>query len=83
MKTLIAIVAVIAFFVFMWFPGAGYQPQVEAAGYTDVDMGTYTFFHCPKDETGYNFDATKDGKRVEGVVCRSHMFWGSYQVRTL
>ncbi len=83
MKTVLSIIAIIALVAFMWTPGAGYQPQVEQAGYTNVQMGTYSFFHCPKEEVGYDFVATKDGKQVEGVICRSHFFWGSYQVRTL
>lgn len=66
-----------------WTPSAGYQPAVEAAGYKDVEMGTYSFFYCPKGEIGYDFKATINDRRIDGVVCRSHMFWGSYQVRTL
>lgn len=66
-----------------WTPGSGYQPQVEQAGYTQVKMGTWSFFDCPKDEVGYNFTGVKDGKQTEGVICRTHYFWGSYQVRTL
>lgn len=79
----VIVVAFVALVAFMWTPGAGYQPAVEKAGYTNIEMGTYTFFHCPKGEVGYDFSAAINGERVEGVVCRSNPYWGSYQVRTL
>lgn len=76
-------ILIVAIIGFQWTPGAGYQPAVEQAGYTNVEMGTYTFFYCPKGEIGYDFDAVMNGINVKGVVCRSNPFWGSYQVRTL
>lgn len=83
MKTIFGLILIVVLVAFMWTPGSGYQPAVEQAGYTNVEMGTYSFFYCPKEEVGYDFTATLNGKRVEGVVCRSHYFWGTYQVRTL
>ena len=84
MKTyIIGGILIAVIIAFQWNPGSGYQPAVETAGYTNVDMGRIDIFHCPEKEIGYSFTATKDGKEVEGVICRSNMFWGSYQVRTL
>jgi hypothetical protein len=66
---------------FAFIPGDGYKRTVEEQGYTEVTIAGYSLFGCPEKEYGFNFKAIKDGKQFKGVVCRTSLFFGSYNIR--
>lgn len=52
--------------------------QLEAAGYTDIQLHGYDWFNCSKDDTFHDKFTAKGptGKPVSGVVCSGLLFKG-------
>lgn len=52
--------------------------QLEAAGYTDIQLQGYDWFNCSKDDAFHDKFTAKGptGKPVSGVVCNGLLFKG-------
>lgn len=76
----IVIAVVIAWVSYIYNPGPAPKIFIESQGYTEVEVGTLTYFGCNR-ETGYSFKAKKDNVNVSGAVCNSFMIFGTNVIR--
>lgn len=70
----------IAWISYLWTPDDRPKAFIESQGFTEVEVGTLSFFGCRK-EVGYSFRAKKDGKEVSGAVCNSFIIFGTNVIR--
>lgn len=65
------------FFLARLEPTQQHVDVIEGQGITNVDVGGYAWYGCPKDQFGLKFTGTGvNGKPVSGYICQESIFNG-------
>lgn len=66
----------------IWNPGEEEKRILGSNGIKSTEISTLAFWGCPKDQFGYHFKGKNErDKDVQGVICKSGLFFGSWNVR--